>query len=144
VRTTEAVSSIRQSADDPRVIEGKVVPYGQIAGHTELGPEAFAPGAFRESVRHWMTRTDGAKLPFRPAHGERANGSVIELRDEPDAVYFRARIRPGPKGDAYLEDVADGQNGVSVEFTHPPVTKRTREGVVIHREANRASRPRSS
>jgi hypothetical protein len=135
VRTTESVSSIRQTADDPRVIEGRVVPYGTIAGHTELGPEAFAPGAFRDNVQYWMTRKDGARLPYRPAHGERAIGSVIELRDTSEGVEFRARIRPGPRGDAYLEDVADGLNGVSVEFTHPPVTKRTRDGVVVHNSA---------
>ena len=135
MRTTEAVSSIRQTADDPRVIEGRVVPYGVIAGHTELGPEAFAPGAFRDNVEYWMSRTDRARLPFRPAHKERAIGSVIELRDTAEGVEFRARIREGARGDAYLEDVADGLNGVSVEFTHPPVTKRTRDGVVIHHKA---------
>jgi phage head maturation protease len=135
VRTTDTVSAVRQAAEDPRLIEGIVVPYGKIAGHTDVGPEAFAPGAFREDVSRWMGRTDGARLPYRPAHGERAIGSVVALRDEADGVHFQARIRSGPRGDAYLEDVADGLNGVSVEFTHPPVVRRTREGVAIHREA---------
>ena len=77
MRTTEAIGRIRQSESDPREISGIVVPYGQVAANTELGREAFAPGAFKDSATAWMSRTDGARLPFRPAHGERNIGSEI-------------------------------------------------------------------
>jgi hypothetical protein len=89
VRTTDTVSAVRQAAEDPRLIEGIVVPYGKIAGHTDVGPEAFAPGAFREDVSRWMGRTDGARLPYRPAHGERAIGSVVALATRPMASTSR-------------------------------------------------------
>jgi len=135
MRTTEAAGHVRQASDDPRVIEGIVVPYGQVATSTPIGPEAFAPGAFRESVDKWMGRGDGAKLPFRPAHGERPVGSVIELRDTAQGLEFRARIRPGSRGDDYLEEVGDGQNGVSVEFNAPASSRPNRNGVTIHRSA---------
>ncbi len=133
-RTTETVAYVRQSDGDPRVIEGIVVPYGQVAAATPIGPEAFVPGAFRDSVAKWSTRTDGAKLPFRPAHKERPIGSVIELRDSDEGVWFRARIRDGARGDEYLADVADGLNGVSVEFDAPQ-PGRPVKGVTIHRQA---------
>lgn len=132
--TTEVIASARASADDPRIVEGIAVPYGQIAANTPIGPEAFAPGAFRESAEKWQTRSDGARLPFRAAHKEKPIGSIIELRDTPDGLMFRARVRPGPAGDAYLADLEDGLNGVSIEFA-APAPGRARNGVTIHRQA---------
>jgi HK97 family phage prohead protease len=133
-RTTDSTVGIRRSAEDERVIEGIVVPYGQVAVATPIGPEAFHPGAFRDSAARWSGRTDGARLPFRPAHKEKPVGSVIELRDTDEGLRFRARIRPGARGDEYLADVDDGQNGVSVEFDAPP-SRPTRSGVTVHRQA---------
>ena len=88
--TTDALSTVRTVADAPRTIEGTAVPYGVVSGDTELGREAFYPGAFRGSVEHWMSRTDGAKMAFRPAHKQEPNGSVTDLRDTPEGVRFRA------------------------------------------------------
>jgi HK97 family phage prohead protease len=135
MRTTEAVGHIRQSQDDPRVIEGIVVPYGQVAANTELGREAFAPGAFRDSASAWMGRTDGARLPFRPAHGQRNIGSVTHLEDTAAGLAFRAKIRDGARGDDYLSELADGMNGVSVEFNPTGTSRKTRDGVTVHRSA---------
>jgi phage head maturation protease len=135
MRTTEAVGHIRQSQDDPRVIEGIVVPYGQVAANTEIGREAFAPGSFRDSAAGWMSRTDGARLPFRPAHGQRNIGSVTHLEDTPAGLSFRAKIRDGARGDEYLSELADGMNGVSVEFNAPGPSRKTRDGVTVHRSA---------
>ena len=135
MRTTEAIGRIRQSQNDPRTIEGIVVPYGQVAASTEIGREAFAPGAFRDSAAAWMSRTDGARLPFRPAHGQRNIGSVTRLEDTPEGLAFTARIRDGARGDDYLSELADGMNGVSVEFNAPGNSRRTRDGVTVHRSA---------
>lgn len=138
-RATDAVSTVRQVGDQAaREIEGIAVPYGAVAMSTELGPEAFAPGAFRDSVAHWMARQDGARMAFRPAHGQPAIGTVRELRETPDGVAFRARIREGAAGDAYLADVADGLNGVSIEFGPDGSgrsPRRGRDGVTVHQAA---------
>jgi phage head maturation protease len=134
-RYTEALGTVREVQGEDRIIEGVAVPYGAVSLDTEFGREAFAPGAFRDSVSHWMGRTDGAKLPFRPAHNEKAIGSVLSLTDTPEGVMFRARIRSGAAGDAYLEDVRDGLNGVSVEPAANDLHngKRTRDGTIVHR-----------
>jgi hypothetical protein len=140
-RHTEAMTSVRQSVDDPRIIEGIALPYGVLSGQVDLdgrgdiGQEVHYPHAARSSVAYWMGRQDGAKMPFRPRHGERPVGTVQLLEDTPDGVAFRARIRATPEGDAYLADVADGINGVSVEFGPGSVrSSRMRNGTVVHRD----------
>lgn len=135
-RSTEAVSTVRVADQAKREVAGMAVPYGQVALSTDVGPEAFAPGAFRDSVAHWMGRQDGARMAFRPGHKQPAVGTVTELRDTADGVMFTARIREGEVGDAYLRDVADGLNGVSIEFgpgDTPP--RRGRDGLTVHSAA---------
>jgi HK97 family phage prohead protease len=136
-RYTEALGTVRQSAAAPRTVEGIAVPYGVVSLDTELGREAFAPGAFRDSVAHWMSRQDGAKMGYRAAHGEKPIGVVTALEDRPEGVWFSARIRPGPAGDEYLAQVDDGLNGVSIEPSANDLRngKRTRDGTVIHKSA---------
>lgn len=140
-RTTEALTTVRQSADDPRVIEGIALPYSTLSGQVDLdgrgdiGREVHYPGAARSSVDYWMNRQDGARMPFRPRHRERPVGTVQTLEDTPEGVRFRARIRKSPEGDAYLADVADGINGVSIEFGPGSVPDtRMRDGTVVHRD----------
>lgn len=133
-QTTDVVSTVREVADAPRTIEGIVIPYGSIATATELGAEAFAPGAFRDSVAKWMDRQDGARMAFRPAHREKPVGVVTSLEDTAAGVRFRAVIRDTPAGDDYLRDVRDGLNGVSAEFE--PVGRPTSKGgITVHRTA---------
>lgn len=136
-RVTEALGTVRQSAENPRVIEGIAVPYGVVSLDTELGREAFAPGAFRDSVAHWSSRQDGARMAYRPAHGAEDIGSVMSLRDEPDGVHFSAEIDEGPEGDKYLRKVSRGRNGVSVEVSANDLRngRRAKDGTVIHRQA---------
>src|SRR5678815_1729249 len=98
---TEPLTTLREVADQPRTFEGIAVPYGMVATDTELGAEAFAPGAFRESVEHWMGRQDGARMAFRPAHGEKPIGTVPVLTDTPDGVRFRVSVFDTPAGDEY-------------------------------------------
>jgi HK97 family phage prohead protease len=136
-RYTEALGTVREVADAPRTIEGIAVPYGVISLDTEFGKEAFAPGAFRDSVAHWMGRTDGAKMAYRPAHGKDPVGVVVELRDAHDGVYFRAEIDEDADGDRYLQRVRKGLNGVSIEPSANDLLngRRTRDGVLLHRSA---------
>ncbi len=139
-RVTEALTTVRQAADDPRAIEGIGLPYGIESNDTDLGngvvgKEVHAPGAAAKSVDYWMTRQDGARMPFRPRHKERPIGVVTSLEDTPAGVQFRASIFPGDAGDSYLAEVAAGINGVSAEIA--PVTSgrvRGKGGVVLHRE----------
>lgn len=133
---TEAVTTIRQAADDPRAVEGIAVPYGQVATATDIGAEAFAPEAFRASVDKWMSRADGARMAFRPAHGERPIGTVTRLADTPDGVMFRAQLFSSPEADRYLAEASAGLNGVSIEFTPVGTSRRNREGVTVHRTAS--------
>lgn len=138
-RHSEALTTIRQSAEDPRAIEGIALPYNTLSGPVDLdgrgsiGQEVHLPGAARESIEHWMGRQDGARMVYRPRHGERPIGTVSWLDDTPDGVMFRANIFESPAGDAYLAEVAAGINGVSVEFGPGSVpTKRMRDGTVVH------------
>lgn len=140
-RHTEALTTVRVAADDPRAIEGVALPYRVVSAPTDLdgrgtvGREVHYPQAALASVMHWMGRQDGAKMPYRPRHGERPVGTVQSLEDTPDGVRFRARIMPSPAGDAYLAEVAEGINGVSVEFGPGAVpTTRMRDGTVVHRD----------
>jgi uncharacterized protein len=134
-RVTETMTTVRAAADAPRTIEGIAVPYGMVASDTEYGRETFAPGAFRESVTHWMARQDGARMAFRPAHREKPIGTVTELSETPDGVRFRAAIFATPAGDEYLAQVGEGLNGVSVEAGLDPRPTRTRDGTAVHRTA---------
>lgn len=140
-RRTQALTTVRQAADDPRTIEGIALPYRVVSAPTDLdgrgtvGREVHHPQAALNSVTKWMGRQDGAKMPFRPRHGDRPIGTVQSLEDTPDGVTFRARIREGAAGDDYLAEVADGINGVSVEFGPGKVpTTRMRDGTVVHRD----------
>lgn len=132
---TETLTTLREVADEPRTFEGLAVPYGMVATDTELGREAFAPGAFRESVEHWMSRQDGARMAFRPAHGEKPVGAVRVLSDTPDGVRFRVEIFDNPAGNEYMAQVRQGLNGVSVEAGLDKNPRRTRDGTVVHRSA---------
>jgi hypothetical protein len=140
-RRTEAMTTVRVAADDPRIIEGIALPYRVQSAPTDLdgrgtiGREVHYPGAALNSVTKWMGRQDGARMPFRARHGERPIGTVQVLEDTPDGVRFRARIRESPKGDEYLAEVADGINGISVEFGLGQVpTTKLRDGTVVHRD----------
>lgn len=132
---TDVLTTVREVADAPRTIEGIAVPYGVVSGDTELGREAFYVGAFRASVEHWMSRGDGARMAYRPAHKQDPVGVVTLLRDTPAGVEFQAEIEESPEGDKYLGRVRKGLNGVSVEAGLTPGSKRGRDGTVIHREA---------
>lgn len=133
--TTDALGSVREVAGEPRAVEGIAVPYGIVSAQTDLGREVFLPGSFSASVEHWMGRTDGARMAFRPAHKMAPVGTVRELRDTPEGVWFKAVIRDTPAGNDYLADVRDGLNGISIEAGLPPDSKRMRDGTVAHREA---------
>jgi phage head maturation protease len=135
----DAVGSVRSVADDSREIEGIAIPYGVTSRPAELTVgsgtmvrEVFMPGAFREDVAQWMGRQDGARMPFRPAHGQRSIGSVTHLQDAPEGVLFRAKIRNGAAGDEYLAAVRDGINGVSPEVNFPRDVRRMKDGTVVH------------
>ena len=132
---TDAIATVREVGGEPRTVEGLAVPYNQVARDTELGAEAFAVGAFKASVEHWMTRGDGARMAFRAEHGGKPIGVVTFLEDTPDGVPFKALIKDGPDGDDYLADVRNGLNGVSIEAGLSKGSKRGRDGTVIHREA---------
>jgi HK97 family phage prohead protease/HK97 family phage major capsid protein len=136
MRTTEAITTVRAAEDNPRAVEGIAVPYGHVATATELGAEAFAPAAFRASVERWMGRQDGARMAFRAAHGERPIGTVTGLADTPEGVMFRAEMFETPEADRYLAEVGAGLNGVSIEFQPGKGSRRGKDGVTLHREAN--------
>ena len=137
---TDALGSVRQSADDDRTLEGIAVPYGVVSGDTELTPggeivrEAFAPASFRQSVAHWMSRSDGARMALRPAHGEKPVGTVTHLEDTPAGVAFRAKVFATPAGDEYLGQVREGLNGISIEAGLGSGSKRMKDGTILHRD----------
>lgn len=139
-RRTDALTTVRREEPDSRTITGLAIPYGVTSLPTQQldgqnAAEAFAPGAFSASVSHWMTRQDGARMAFRPAHGERPVGTVQQLEDTPEGVAFRAAIFESPAGDEYLRDVDAGLNGVSIEWGPGSVpSRKLRGGQLLHRE----------
>lgn len=142
---TDAIGFVRQSADNPRQIEGIAVPYGVVSHPTELLPgsgqivrEAWAPGAFSADVAAWNGRPDGRRMPFRPRHGERPIGVAHDLTDTPEGVAFRASIFETPAGDQYLAEVAAGLNGVSVEGMWNERPTKMRDGTILHRSGRLA------
>jgi hypothetical protein len=137
---TEAIGSVRASAENPRTVEGIAVPYGTVSGPTEsyagsgeIIREAWTPGAFRDSVARWSSRQDGARMAFRPRHGAPPIGTVQAVTDLPEHVAFRASIFETPAGDDYLREVAAGLNGISVEVGMPEGSRKLRDGTVLHR-----------
>lgn len=140
---TEAIGSLRESAENPRILEGVAVPYGVVSAPTELLKgsgeivrETFQPGAFAANVAAWRDRADGRRIAFRASHGEKPIGVVTMLDDTPEHVAFRASIFEGAAGDEYLQQVRAGLNGVSAEIHFPTAPRRTRDGVSVHREAS--------
>jgi hypothetical protein len=140
-RRTEVLTTVRQAADDPHAIEGIALPYGVLSGTVDLdgrgtvGREVHYPGSAKKDVEYWMGRKDKARLVYRARHGERPIGTVQHLEDTSEGVLFRAKIMETPAGDAYLAEVNEGINGVSVEFgpgSVPPTKKR--DGTVVHRD----------
>ncbi len=138
-RRSDALTTVRREEPEGRIITGLAVPYGVTSLPTEQldgvnAREAFAPGAFRDSVEHWTTRQDGARMAFRPEHGARPIGAVQQLEDTPEGVVFRAAIFESPAGDDYLRDVDAGLNGVSIEWGPGSVpTRKMRDGTLLHR-----------
>lgn len=139
MKRTEAIGFVRQSADDPRVLEGVAVPYGVVSEPTELLPgsgeivrEAWAPGAFAADIQAWGARQDGRKAPHRPRHGERPVGTTV-FTDTPTGVAFRTALLNTPAADAYLEEVLSGLNGISMEGMWSEKPRRMRDGTVLHR-----------
>jgi HK97 family phage prohead protease len=144
VRRLESFGVVRDAAEGSRDIVGMAAPYGVVSSETELHGaiirEALAPGAMRDTVASWMSRQDGARMAFRPAHGEKPIGVVTELADTPEGVTFRASIFDTAAGNDYLRDVSAGLNGVSIEFAPDQKTsKRMRDGTVVHRSARLAA-----
>jgi phage head maturation protease len=141
MRTLEAIGSVRSVAPDSRDITGVVAPYNVRSNPTELLSgsgdiitEILMEGAARDSVAAWTSRTDGARMAYKPAHGEKPVGVVTDLADTPEAISFRASIFDTPAGDEYLANVRAGLNGVSPEFMPDmKTTKRMRDGTVVHR-----------
>jgi hypothetical protein len=136
---TEAIGFVRQSADDPRVLEGVAVPYGVVSAPTELVRgsgevirEAWAPGAFAESVRAWAERQDGRRAPHRPRHGERPVGTTTFTNGD-DGVLFRTTLFDTPAAAEYAREVAAGLNGISIEGMWQGKPKRLSDGTLLHR-----------
>lgn len=136
---TEAIGFVRQSADDPNVLEGIAVPYGVTSRPTELLPgsgeivrEAWAPGAFSEDVAAWGARQDGRKAPHRPRHGERPVGTTV-FSDSKEGVLFRTTLFKTPAAEAYRDEVAAGLNGISIEGMWKSKPARMKDGTLLHR-----------
>jgi hypothetical protein len=137
---TAPIGFVRESAEQPRSLEGVAVPYGVVSRPTELLPgsgqivrEAWAPGAFTADVTAWGARSDGRRAPYRPRHDERPIGVIEQWTDAPEGVAFRASIFEGARGDEYLAEVRAGLNGVSIEGMWDTTPRKTRDGVILHR-----------
>ena len=129
---TEALTTLH-AVDDGRALEGIIVPYGVATADDRR--HMFAPGAFADSVAHWMSRTDGARIAFRPEHSARPIGTAPQLRDTPDGVWARIELMDSADAASYSREVAAGLNGVSIEAGNFAGAKRMRDGTVVYQKA---------
>lgn len=117
-RLTLGNVEVRDVADGPSRIEGRVVPYGvdiAVMG----GRERFKRGAFAEQV---ATVNRGDRLAYLNRHG--ADGGVTvavidHLEERDDGLYFGANILSVPEASHTVAQIGAGVNGVSAEFVPP-------------------------
>ena len=132
-RWTDGAGVVR--AHDARTLDGIAVPYGQPTRFLDGTTETIMAGAFRESVARWNARAD-ARPAYLRAHGGEVVAAVVELRDTPEGVRFRAELMRDehdaltPAAAAYVAQVRAGVTGASVEMA-PRRTHPTRDGYAV-------------
>jgi uncharacterized protein len=119
-RAFAATVEIRGGSVEERIIEGRVVPYGETT-RPESGlafVEQFAPGAFARSARE---RGDRIKLLTSHDLSALPIGRSVGMSDRPDGLHGAFKVARTPRGDEALALAADGAlDAFSVGFVVPP------------------------
>jgi phage head maturation protease len=111
-----------QPALELRELLLRIVPWDQVA-QTEQGPELFRRGAF-DGIDPTRVVVESQR------HGGPLVGAGLELRQDQDAAYLRARIARTAAGDELLELARAGVlRDASVAFLPVPGGSRVRNGV---------------
>jgi len=140
---------VRMAADpqlpDARVIEARLVPYGQVAEVADVSPdglpdryqEAFSLGAFYRQVEA-ATANGGVarRVTFLDQHADGLGklGYALSLREQPDGLYAALRVLPD-RVSSVETLLADGVDGLSVGFV-PLRTQRQPDGVRLRTRAS--------
>jgi len=135
------VMSIR---DDGRTIDGRIVPYGDIAqvvdihpvsGKIEKFPEQFLPNSFTNAVQYATRRGNAGFISLNFDHDE-ANfyariGYATELIEQEDGAYATFRLYEGRDLEKVQSMLRESHTGLSCKFADikPP---KMLEDVVSH------------
>lgn len=88
--------AVEETEDGDLIIEGTASDFS-----LDREGEAFAPGAFQKAIQDFLA--GGAPLLYHH-HNDQQLGRVLDLRPEPDRLYFKA-IVPKPAESSPLADV---------------------------------------
>jgi len=131
------------STPDARLLEGRLVPYGETADVVDEGPdgvqryrEAFQAGAFSRQVAAATTNGGVARrIAFYDQHHDGLGkvGHLLAFDERPDGLYGTMRVLP-----RYVADVetmlSDGVDGLSVGFV--PLKTMRLDGVRVRTSAH--------
>lgn len=123
---TELTMSPDSQVPDARVIEARLVPYGQVAdvadylpdGTPERYREAFSLGSFARQCEAAQANAGVARrVTFLDQHegGLGKVGYALSLREQPDGLYGALRVFPD-KVSSVQTLLGDGVDGLSVGF----------------------------
>jgi hypothetical protein len=136
----EDVMSIR---DDGRTIEGRIVPYDEIAhvvdihpirGKLERYPEQFLAHSFSNAVQYAQRRGNAGFISLNLEHNETIEsriGYAAELDERDDGVYAIFRLYEGRDIEKHRSMLRESHTGLSVKFADVKPPKML-EDVVSH------------
>jgi len=127
MNTTEHTARLHIRDADERIIEGVIVPYGEVI-ETNQGRERFVPGAFAD--------TTPGDVVLKVEHEGVPIGKALTIEDTPGGALAAFKISRTERGNEVLVLAADGVfTGLSVGFI-PRHSKLTEGDVVEHRRVD--------
>jgi Escherichia/Staphylococcus phage prohead protease len=124
---------VELEAGEGRTVEGKAVPYGEVAEVVSYGKrhrESFEAGAFRRATRSFGRME--LLVEHRDESAIDAIGVGISAEEREDGLYGSWRIYDGAIGDHVLERVQGGAlRGLSIGFRPLGPGRRLEDGTLV-------------
>jgi HK97 family phage prohead protease/HK97 family phage major capsid protein len=113
--TTLGNIQVRDIEGSPSKFEGMAIPYGEVID-VSYGKERFVQGAFASMA---AAINSGERIAYLNKHGVDGGipvGTINSLNERSDGLYFAGTYMEMPEAVQSRNQVANGINGVSVEF----------------------------